>query len=521
MKIEKEFNDDHQVKLTVELDPEPFEKAKRRAAKQIAKRTKIPGFRPGKAPYGVILRQVGEGYVVEQALELLIEDQYPKIIEEAEIDPFGPGKLDNVPELDPPTFEFIVPLNPEIKLGDYKSIKIPYKLPKITKKKVDAAIEQAREQNAKREKVERPAEMGDVVFMQVSGVKTDIEDEDDDPTIIQERFSSSVIKDEEDDEFPFPGFSKELIGLSTDDEKTIPYQYPNDYKDESLQGVKADFSVKVTNIQSVVLPEIDNDLAKQAGGFDTLEEWKSDLKNNLEEEAKKNYANEYDDKILEKIVSESEIKYPPQMIEDEKADIIRGLEYQLSQQGLNKDLYLQIRGIDEDGLNEEITPVAETRVKQALVLMEIAKIEDIEIDQEEVKEETGRTIGAIASSMTPNEAKKFAKSAYVPNLITNIAADMTTRTTMEYLRALAKGEPWPPVTDEAETDLSEEEKEEDHSEVETVEEKLETVEIDDTTSAGSEENSEDEPMAVESKEEDSADIQEKTNDSDDVESEES
>ena len=111
MKIEKEFRDDHQVKLTVELDDDTFEKAKQRAARQIAKRIKIPGFRPGKAPYGVILRQVGEGQVVEGALELVIDEQYSEIIKEAEIEPYGPGTLDNVPELDPPTLEFIVPLS--------------------------------------------------------------------------------------------------------------------------------------------------------------------------------------------------------------------------------------------------------------------------------------------------------------------------------------------------------------------------------------------------------------------------
>ena len=468
MKIEKEFRDDHQVKLTVVFDPEPLEKAKHRAARKIAKKIKIPGFRPGKAPYGVILRQVGEGHVVEQALELLVEEQYPEIIKEAEIDPYGHGTLENVPELDPPTFEFIVPLSAKVELGDYKSITIPYEEPTIGDEDVDEAVEQAREQNAKRERAERPAEEGDVVFMRVSGVRTEVENEDDDPTIVEERFSSSVIKVEEDGEFPFPGFSKELIGLSAEDVKTIQYQYPDDHEDENLSGVNAEFSVSVTNIQSVVLPEVDDDLAKQAGDFDSLDEWKADLRDKLEENAKRIYADEYDDQIIDMIVEGSEIKYPPQMMENEKAEILRGLEYQLSQQGLTKDLFMQIRGLDEAGLEEEIKPAAEQRVNRALVLIEIAKIEEIEIDQDQVQAETGRTIEAIASSMTPNEAKKFAKSAYVPNLYTNIIADMTTRSTMDFLRATAKGEPWPPedeTKDEAEGEVQEEESDEGTSEL--------------------------------------------------------
>jgi trigger factor len=443
LKIEKEIRDDHQVKLTVEIDAEPFEKAKHRAARQIAKRIKIPGFRPGKAPYGVILRQVGEGQVVEQALDFLIEEQYPEIIKEAEIDPYGPGTLDNVPELDPPTFEFIVPLQAEVELGEYKSISIKYEPPTTGDAEVDEAVEQAREQQAAREKVDRPAEEGDVVFMRVSGVRTEVE-EDEEGTILEERFSSSVIQEAKDEEFPFPGFSQELIGLSTETEKTIPYQYPDDHEDEKLHGVKAEFTVTVTNIQSVVLPDIDDELAKKAGEFDTLEEWRSDIKVKLEENALLTYADEYDDQVIDQIVADSTIKYPPQMIEKEKEDIIQGLEYRLSQQGLTKELYMQIRGQDEEGLNEEVTPVAEKRVTRALVLFEIAKLEEIEIDKEKVKAETGRTINAISSSMTPKEAKKFARSNYVPNLITNIAADMTTKTTMEFLRATAQGLPWPP-----------------------------------------------------------------------------
>jgi trigger factor len=456
LKIEKEFRDDHQVKLTVELDDDTFEKAKRRAARQIAKRIKIPGFRPGKAPYGVILRQVGEGQVVEGAIELVIDEQYSEIIKEAEIEPYGPGTLENVPELDPPTLEFIVPLSVTVELGDYKSISFSYEPPETTEDDVQESLKRIQEQHATRESVERPAEIGDVVFMQVSGVRTDVDGEDD-ATIIEERFSSSVIQDNEaDNEFPFPGFSKELVGLSVEDVKSINYQYPDDHADESLQGAKAEFKVTVTNIQAQTLPELDDALAEKASEFDTLDAWKEDLKLNLEEQAKSAYAEEYDDQIVDHIVAESTIKYPPQMIENEKAEILRGLEYRLSQQGITKDLYLQIRGMDEDALLEELIPVAEERVKRALVLFEIAKSEEINPDPAMVQTETMRTVESISSSMTPNEAKKFTKSTYIPNLINNIAADLTTRTTMDYLRAIAKGEPWPPEAEDTNAEESSE-----------------------------------------------------------------
>jgi trigger factor len=396
-----------------------------------------------KAPYGFVLRQVGEGHVVEQALELLIDEQYPEILKEAEIEPFGPGTLEKVAEIDPPTFEFIVPLDPVVELGDYKAIKVPYELPVIGDDEVDQVIEQAREQHGIREKVDRPAEMGDIVYMRISGRLVD-EGDGESETIIEERFSSSIIQEAEEAEFPFPGFGLDLIGLSAEEEKTIPYQYPEDFDDDSLKGRNVEFEITVTNIQSIKLPDIDDNLALEASEFDTLEAWRVDLKKSLEEDALEGYAEEYDDLVIDQVVDGSTIKFPPQMVENETENILRSLDLRLSQQGLTKALYLQIRGMDEDSLSEEITPVAEERVKRFLVLFEIAREEEIKIDENKVKDETGRTIDAISQSMTPNEAKKFAQSDYITGLITNIAADMTTQTTMEFLRATAKGEPWPP-----------------------------------------------------------------------------
>jgi len=223
LKIEKEIRTDHQIKLTVEIDSDPFEKAKHRAARQLAKRVKIPGFRPGKAPYGVILRTVGEGAVVKQAMEILIEEQYPKIIEEAEIKPYGPGTLEKVPELDPPTLEFVIPLEAEVELGDYKSINFPYQVPETSDEDLDKSLEQIQKQNVRRETAERPAKIGDVVFIQISARRTDAENKTE-ATLIENRFSSATIEEAENEyEWPYPGFSKELIGLSAQEEKTIEY----------------------------------------------------------------------------------------------------------------------------------------------------------------------------------------------------------------------------------------------------------------------------------------------------------
>ena len=141
MKIEKQFLDDHQVELNVELDNETFEGAKKRAAKRIAKRVKIAGFRPGKAPYNVVQRQVGDAAIVEDAVDIILEEVYPDIIKEAEIKPYGAGSLKDIPKMDPPTFEFVVPLAPEVTLGDYKKISIDLEIKEVADDDVNKVID--------------------------------------------------------------------------------------------------------------------------------------------------------------------------------------------------------------------------------------------------------------------------------------------------------------------------------------------------------------------------------------------
>jgi trigger factor len=454
LKIEKELQEDHQIKLNVELDGEPFEKAKRQAARKIAKKVKIPGFRPGKAPYNVIVRQVGEGAVVEEAMDILIDEIYPKVLEEAEIKPYGPGNLEKVESLDPPTFHFVVPLAPEVELGDYKSLDIAYDVPEVETEAVEAQIDELRQQQAISEKSEDPAKEGDRVFYQVSANRVEVENGDE-AELIPNRFNSTIIEPEgkEQNQWPYPGFSQKLIGMTIDEEKDVIYIYPEDHDDEELQGVEAVFHITVTNVQMVSLPELDDEFAKSASDFETLDELIADIEENLKGQKEQEYDTEYNDLVIETLVEQSSLKYPPQMLENEKKEMISNLEYRLSQQGINKELYLQIRGINEEEFQEEMEPMAETRIKSGLVLAEVAKIEELEIDQEALAAETGRTVEIITQGMTPKDAKEFQKSDNLWNLMNSIMADMMTQQSMAYLRAIAKGDPLPnEESDEAEVE---------------------------------------------------------------------
>ncbi len=482
MKIEQEILEDRQVKLNVEIDNEPWQKAKHQAARRLAKRVKIPGFRPGKAPYPVIVRNIGEGPIVEEALEILIDDVYPKIIDEAEIEPYGPGRLEEVEELDPPKFEFVIPLQPEVEVGDYKAIEIEYEAPQVDDQEIDEALENMRQQQAVNEPVERAAEDGDIVYMRVSGKRLDIEDEEE-ALLYDQQFSSARLGQEDsatDRQF-FEGFSDNIVGMAPEEQNTFSHTYPDDHEDEELQGVEVEFTVDVTNVQAFSLPELDDEFAKSTGDFETIDEMRADMKTRLQEQADATYEDEYENQVVDKLIEESTLTYPPQMVENEKKDILANLDYRLSQQGLNKDIYMQFRGVSEEEFEAEIDEAAEQNVKRTMVLYEVANAEEIKPDSDKFNETTESAIGSVTANMTPQQIKDMQKGGQMANLITNIAADLTLRQTVEYLVAIAKGEPLPEPETEADADESTEdngstEAGEETPEAEAVEEKSKITE---------------------------------------------
>jgi trigger factor len=455
LKIETEIQEDHQAKLTVEVEADLMESMKRRAARKIGRRVKVPGFRPGKAPYQVIVRHVGEGAVTEEAIELLVDEIYPKVIEEAEINPYGPGTLKNVNSLEPPVLEFLVPLEADITLGDYRSLRKPYEPKEITEADVEDVLTNLRERQALIEPVERPAQEEDLVTVRISATRKNVEDNQD-PVLIPERSvpiivrSSGILKpseseadqgdDEENDEWPFPGFSNYLVGMSANDEKLVAYTYPEDSKIESFRGVEADFSTVVETVKARKLPELDDDFATSLGDYENMEALRSSIRTSLIQQAEKAYNESYDNDILETAIEQTVYKYPPQMLEEEIDSVVKDLTHRLEQQGFDIDLYLKTRGLDMDGLREEMKPVAETRLKRALFLFELAQAEDLKVDQEELEAETNSTVDYLSRVLPQKEARKLSNTNVQSNLIGNIMVDLLSQKALNRFRSICKGE---------------------------------------------------------------------------------
>lgn len=453
MKIETQIREDHQAKLTVEVEAERLESLKQRAAAKIARKVRVPGFRPGKAPYHVIVRQVGEASIVEEAVEMLVEEIYPEAIQQADIHPYAAGQLENISSMDPVTLEFLVPLEPTIDLGDYQSIRKSYELQEITDEDVERVVRDLQERQAMIEPVERPAQAGDLATVRMAAVRRPqaeaetAEGEETAPkdlTLIRERSMPLVVYTADDPdaagEWPYPGFSSLLIGKSAGDELNTEYTWPEDSEQENLRGVTTDFKATLEAVKARILPEANDEFAAGLeGDFEDMAGLRKDIRQMLESQSREAYDQSYDDAILEEAISQATYHYPPQIVEREIDTVIHDLEHRLEHQNMDLGLYLKTRNMDEAALRAEVRPVAESRIKRALFLVEYGKQSQIEVQPEELQKEAIQTMRYLYNSLPEKETRKLSERDVYTNVVNNVLAEMLSKRAMESFRNLASG----------------------------------------------------------------------------------
>jgi trigger factor len=441
LKIEKEFTEDHQVKLTVEIDPDKLESSKKRAARNIARRMKIPGFRPGKAPYHVITRYAGEATILEEGIDILVQDIYPELIQDAKIEPYGPGTLENIPSLDPPILEFIVPLEAEVELGDYRSIRKDFSPTAVKDDDVDEILKNLQEQRALVEPVDRPVAVGDLVTVRISAREDNNDGQDPADALYPERsIPFLILSDDEsaDDEWPFPGFSSHLLGLAAGEQGQVTKNYPDDGEDSKFSGKDVIFHFNVEDVKERTLPELTDEFASTIGEFEDIGVLRDEIRDSLENQAEQTYQEEYDQAILEQLVASSTIKFPPQMLDKQIENYIENLSSNLEQQNLDLDLYLKTRDMTLEELREDTTPVAQKRLQRTLSLIELAKSEEIEIDPEELQKETINAINAIYYS-NDDEAESKPTERDLAIITNNVLTSMLANQALDRFRNIASG----------------------------------------------------------------------------------
>lgn len=443
MKIETEARDDHQVKVTAEFESHQLEKYRQQAVRKISREAKIPGFRPGKAPLPIIRRMFGDQAIQEQAVELMIDAVYPDILKEANLTPPFPGSLDEIISVDPPKFSFIIPLLPEVDLGNYRDIRQEFAAVEVSETEVDEFLHRMQVRQTMPEPVTRPAEKGDLIFLTVSGTLNE-PDEDGKTDFIRNTPYQVVIDDStlSPDDWPYQGFSHELIGLSTGDEKDIPYTYPEDFEIEKVRGKGIVFHVTVSDVKSIQLPAVDEDFAKSMGGHETVEDLRKSIREVITSNKNDQYERDYFNRLMDQIIEQASIKYPPQMLDEEIHQVMHNVEDNLAQQKMDLETYLKMMGLDKDGfIEKEAHPTAVRRLERALVLDKIIHEEDIQLRENELQRAFGETLNDLQQSNELQEMQRHLKPQLLADTIMREAANRAlNKRVLRRLKAIATGQ---------------------------------------------------------------------------------
>lgn len=423
--VSQETLENRQVALTITVAPARVEQAMRRAARKLAQRGRIPGFRPGKAPYEIVVRTYGREIVLEEAAEELAPEVFREALSQAGLEPYAQPTLSEM-KTEPMSFKFIVPLRPLVELGDYKSLRVPWGEPVVGEDKVMEEIEALRRQMSQWQTVERAAEYGDLVTL-------DIVAKVGEETILDQREWDHILKDAEGG--VIPGFDAAFIGKVAGDEWDFELKYPDD-SPSRWKGQTAHFHVKVLAVKSRYMPDLDDAFAQKVGEYKDLAELKQKVRERLESEAKARAEADYTEKILSKLVEGAQIEFPPSLLDEGIDDILRDTDRRLRQRGSSLQAYLQLNKKSEAEYREEVRPQAERRVRRGLALGRLAELEGIQVTDDEV---TARIEGYLAA-FAPEEARAWRELMATDEYRRLVRNDLLTERALERLRAIARGE---------------------------------------------------------------------------------
>ncbi len=372
------------IVVEVELPPERLSRAVDQAVQRLGRRTKVPGFRPGKAPRSMLERVLGPGVVLDDAVEHLVQDAYRAALVEKAILPLANGDVEVVQaeEGKPLIFKATVPVRPDVDLGDYRNFNFVPEIETIDDAKVDKVVDELRDQQATLSAVEeRGAEKGDYAVVSFEGTK------DGQPF---EGGSSPRMPLILGEERLIPGFEDHLLGLRPGDRTEFDITFPEDYPEETLRSQEVHFAVELRELREKVLPEADDDLARSVGDFTSLAELREEVRHRLERNALDRARHEFADRIIEYAVANATMELPDVLIDQEVEVMHDELRASLARQGISEEAYLKATGKTDQDVHADVRPDAEKRVKVLLVLSKVAEIEGVTVPDADVEAEVER-----------------------------------------------------------------------------------------------------------------------------------
>ena len=413
MSVQVEKLEKNMAKLTIEVSAAEFEKALEDAFLKNKNKISVPGFRKGKVPRQMVEKMYGPEIFYEDAANALIPDAYSKALDECEEEIVSSPEIDvtQIGKGKPFIFTATVALKPEVKLGKYKGVKVESAEVTVTDEEVDAKIEKERENNARTiEVTDRPVKDGDMIVLDfegfVDGVAFDGGKGENYPLTIG---SGAFI----------PGFEEQLVGAEIGKEVEVNVTFPENYQAEELKGKAAVFKCTIKEIREKELPALDDEFASEVSEFDTLEEYRKDVRETLFIEKEKAAREAKEAAVIDAIIADSDMDIPEAMVTTQQKQMIDEFAQRIQMQGLTMEQYLQFTGASLDKMMEQVRPQAVTRIKSRLVLEAVAAKEGIEATEEDYEEEI-KTMAEVYQ-MEPDKIKEMLPEKSVKGIKEDIA----------------------------------------------------------------------------------------------------
>ena len=423
MKVTVENGENQQVTLTVEVEAAEVSKAVEKAVKRLSNRVNIPGFRKGKAPRKIIERNVGMDAIMQEAFDIVGPKAFADSLEEQKIEPVSRPQIDieTLEDGKDLVFKATVTPRPEVKLGEYKGLKVEKNVEAVTDEDVEKQLKTFQDRQGKM--VDAPegsaVKDGDFTTLDFEGF------------VDGEAFEGGKGQD-----YPLqigsgsfiPGFEDQLIGAKIGEEKEVNVTFPEEYHAKELAGKAATFKCTIRSIKQKELPAMDDELAKKVSKFETLEELKADVRKNLEENAARKAENDQKSAAIEMATNNITVDIPAVMIDNRVEGMIREMAMRLEQQGMSFDAYLQYAGTDINKIREDYRETAEKNVRTDLMLEEVAKAEDIKVEAKDLDAEVAGM--AAAYGATPQQVQKIIKEQ---GRVGDLAATVLRKKTAQFI----------------------------------------------------------------------------------------
>lgn len=390
--------EDNKVRLEVEVSPEDVRKGVEAKVKELGRQVRVPGFRPGKAPRRVIENHVGRDYIYMEALQEQLPNWYSSAVIETDLRPIDRPEIhfdDPLDEKEGFKFSATVPVRPEATLGEYKGLEVPKREVEVTDEQVGEQIEEMRGQFATLAAVEdRPAGEGDFAIIDFKGERMATGDPlegGDAEDYMLEIGRGELLED----------FEKNLVGMNAGERKQFGVTFPADYQEESLRGQSVLFHVHLKEIKERDLPDLDDEFAKEASEFETLDELRGAVREQLEAVVEQRIEGEFRGRVLDAVAGKAEVEVPDVMVREKAHEMVQSFERSIRAQGIEPEQYYQLAGSSHHEVEERVKPDAEDTVKKELVLDAVAAAEGIVADEDAVMHEIGHL--AEDSNRDPQE----------------------------------------------------------------------------------------------------------------------